>query len=365
MYKKRYLRILIATHAPLLPEFGAAQMAINLGNALRILGHDVSFWSPHPIPKSIRSWNRYFYMKKGLRTFLQTQPNFDLIDCPSFMISSQIKNKSLIICRNVQPELLYILSHFNTEHSMSLKDTLKLPLDWFNAILHAISVIYGWSISDHLFCLGSYEYRWMNKWFPCWKNKLVVYYNAISKSDQDKLASIRTNRLRTKDISIKFLWIGRWVPHKGIKELTYFINYWHKIRPHDNFTLAGCGDNFKSKMLQKLSKCSYVKVIPYFAREEVFDLLANHHIGLFTSRVEGWGLSLNEMLESGMPVFATTAGGVEDLKSLLGDRLKSFPPTIESATSNLNLTPWPKELYQQLFTWDSIAKAYLQKIFAD
>lgn len=41
--------------------------------------------------------------------------------------------------------------------------------------------------------------------------------------------------------------------------------------------------------------------------------------GLFTSEAEGWGLSLNEMLESDMPVFATEVGGVRDLRPAEGN----------------------------------------------
>ncbi|MGA1592888.1 MAG: hypothetical protein ACO36N_05975 [Candidatus Nanopelagicales bacterium] len=54
---KYSMRILIVTHAPLSPEFGAGQMAINLGDALRRQGYEVTLWSPHPLP-SVSRWFR-------------------------------------------------------------------------------------------------------------------------------------------------------------------------------------------------------------------------------------------------------------------------------------------------------------------
>ena len=359
--EKRSLRILIATHAPLFPEYGAAQMAINLGQAFKDLGHSVTLWSPTPIPTSVRSWNRYSYMQKSLRTYLKTQSDFDVIDCPPILITSSIRSKALIVCRDVQPDLLYILSSLRIDIEQSWRDLLRIPLNCLNAGLRTIDVIHGWSVADQIYCLGTHEFKWMGKWFPFWKKKLAVYYNAISASDQEKLEYVRTRRLQPEAKSIKFLWIGRWVHHKGTTELSHFIQNWLVINPKDSFTIAGCGDFRFSKSLSKLSKNSRVNIIPQFSRVELFDLLANHHVGLFSSRVEGWGLCLNEMLESGMPVFATTAGGVEDLRSLLGSRLKPFPPTLETLTDSSDLAPWPTEYYQR-FSWEAIAESYLKEL---
>jgi glycosyltransferase involved in cell wall biosynthesis len=359
--EKRPLRILIATHAPLSPEYGAAQMAINLGQAFKDLGHRVTLWSPQPIPTTVPSWNRFRYMQKGLLAFLEAQPDFDVIDCPPFMLTEPTKNKALIVCRDVQPDLLYLLSGLNIDLEQGWKDLLRFPFNCLNASLRAVDVIRGWSVANQIYCLGTHELRWMEKWFPFWQEKLTVYDNAISETDQRKLEHIRKERPQLRDESIKFLWIGRWVRHKGITELAHFIEDWLLMRPQDSFTIAGCGDCKFSKMLSKLSESGQVNVIPQFSRVELFDLLANHHVGLFSSRVEGWGLSINEMLESGMPVFATAAGGVEDLKALLGSRLKPFPPTIEALPNHSTLDPWPAEYYQR-FTWEAIAKKYLNKL---
>ncbi len=359
--EKRSLRILIATHAPLLPEYGAAQVAINLGQAFNDMGHSVTLWSPQPIPKTVRHWNHFPYMQKKLLAYLEKQSDFDVIDCPPFMLTKPIRNKALIICRNVQPDLLYLLSSLSIDIEQGWKNALRFPFNCVNAGLRAVDIIRGWSVADQIYCLGTHELKWMRKWFPFWSGKLSVYYNAISATDQEKLKHIRTSRLKLEGEPIKFLWIGRWAHHKGTTKLKHFIQDWLAIRPQDSFTIAGCGDCKLSKALSNLGKSDCVNIIPQFSRAELFDLLANHHVGLFSSRVEGWGLCLNEMLESGMPVFATTAGGVEDLRSLLGSRLKPFPPTLEALTNSSPPTPWSTEYYQR-FTWEAIAKQYLKTL---
>ncbi|WP_448562181.1 glycosyltransferase family 4 protein [Trichothermofontia sp.] len=370
LLKKYPLRILIATHAPLFPEYGAAQMAINLAQAFEDLGHQVILWSPCPIPKTIRSRNTILYMQESFQDYLiKEQSNFDIIDCPPFMLSKLFKknvtdNGALIVCRSVQPDLLYSLSSISVDMmEFSWKDLIKLPFSCLIIGLQSADFIHGWSMADRIYCLGTHELKWMQKWFPFWREKLFFYYNALSSKEQENLKYLRENRPKwqfKENQSIKFLWIGRWVHHKGITKLRHFIHDWLIVRPQDIFTIAGCGDFRRSKVLLKFNESDHINIIPYFSRSELFDLLVNHDIGLFTSRVEGWGLSLNEMLESGMPVFATTAGGVEDLRSMLGGRLKSFPPTLE-ALSNIQISPWPDEYYKH-FTWKIIAEQYLKDL---
>lgn len=52
------IRLLIVTHAPLSAETGAGQVAINLAEAFRSQGHDVTLWTPHPLPTQTKWWQR-------------------------------------------------------------------------------------------------------------------------------------------------------------------------------------------------------------------------------------------------------------------------------------------------------------------
>ena len=62
------------------------------------------------------------------------------------------------------------------------------------------------------------------------------------------------------------------------------------------------------------------------------------------------------MLESGLPVFATEAGGVRDLRPFFPRTLLPFPPPLDpdlSACREADL-----DGYYRCFTWEQIAARY-------
>lgn len=356
-------RILIATNAPISANFGAGQMAINLAEALREQGHEVILWSPHPMQNLTRWWQgfqRIQLVRSKLDRFIATQDKFDIIDASSELITKQIAKSGLVVARSVQPQLLYMLCDLKDSLKKDLKKILLLPFNCLLSIFLTYLVIQGWRRASYILCLGTLELGWMKKWFPCWESKLIYYVNALSKTDQVKLANIRRNRKNSQRESIKFLWIGRWVPHKGIHELLNFIIDRMQSQPQDTFTIAGCGTNAEQNFSTELIHSGKVTIVPFFNRQELYSLLASHDVGLFTSKVEGWGLVLNEMLESGMPIFATRAGGVVDLQTLFDKMLMLFPPS-PKLTNNILTYEFPDDYYK-LFTWEKIGEKYLNQI---
>jgi glycosyltransferase involved in cell wall biosynthesis len=361
----RSLRILIATHSPLAPEFGAGQMAINLAEAFKKQGHDVTLWSPYPMPGQTRWWQglqSLQLMRTKLNEFLQTQPPFDVIDCYAPFITKQVANSSLVVARSVQPDILYIASNLNKPQK--IKDILLLPFGYLFALANIFLLLQGWARAKYILCLGSLELQSMKKWFPWWRNKLFSYNNALSKQEQTELVQIRIHRQNNLQQGIRFLWIGRWAAHKGIKELVNFIIQRAASHPQDTFTIAGCGTSAEKDIPPELIQSGKVKILPSFERSQLSDLLANHNIGLFTSRVEGWGLVLNEMLEAGMPVFATMAGGVLDLQPFFQDMLLPFPPPIQKISGEL-IKPQLMDDYYSTFSWEITAENYVKFFLKD
>ena len=318
------MRILIVTHSPLSSQFGAGQVAINLSEEFKKQGHDAVLWSPHPLPTETKWWQRIEVMRSRLDTFVAKHPLFDVIDCPALLITKFVSQSSLVVARSVQPDLLYLFHNLKFSFRGDFNSILKSMADDIHKIYRAWRVFGGWQKADRILCLGSMEYGWMRKWFPWWRNKLSYYVNALSKNDRQKLAQIRKQRKQSKSDNLKFLWIGRWATHKGTDILINFINDWSKTNPEDTFTIAGCGLDISEYFLQELILSNRLNIIPSFSRMQLLSLLEEHNVGLFTSKVEGWGLVLNEMLESGMPVFATSAGGVKDLKPFVSDKLHFF-----------------------------------------
>jgi glycosyltransferase involved in cell wall biosynthesis len=360
------MRILMATHSILSAEFGAGQMAINLAEALRKQGHDVTLWSPHPMPDLNRWWQQLQVvdsMRSKLDMFLDSHEPFDVIDCSGIPISKKVASSAIVIFRSVQPDILYRLSSLLHSHHQGIEQILLLPFNFLVDLSFIYLLIQGWNRANYILCLGSLELKWMNKWFPWCKSKLLFYVNALSKDEQVELKQIHLNRSNQDREEIKFLWIGRWVAHKGINKLVKFIIQRSATNPQDTFTIAGCGSNAERDFPPELIRSGKVEIIPSFKRSEVYTLLAARDVGLFTSDVEGWGLTLNEMLESGMPVFGTAAGGYADLQPFF-ETLRPFPPPVKFKPEFLSAAEDLDDYYADC-SWDKIAKIYTSKILAN
>jgi len=356
-------RILIVSHAPLAAEAGAGQVALQLSDALRALGNKVSLWSPHPLSSALHWWENLTLVREKLNSYLTAQQNFDIIDAPANLITRQVRAKGrMIVARSTQPQLLYLLEEINYPIHRNIWGILQILSRslFFGATL--LLNLWGWNRADFILCLGSLEKEWMKKRFPWYKTKIVSYFNAPSKGDQLQFAEIRKHRKGLSEFGgVRFLWMGRWRPHKGCRELVNFITSRSSSCPEDVFTIAGSGPEAEKDCPLELSRSGRLKVIPSFSRDELYHLLATHDAGLFTSRVEGWGLSLNEMLESGMVVFATNTGGVPDLRPFFKETLRSFPPPEEI---ELPKSSSPPEAYFDKFSWEKIAQSYMNSISA-
>lgn len=346
------MRILIATHAPLNEKYGAAQIALNLAEALREKGADVEVWSPQPIPASVRSWSHFPYMHRVLLSHLANSRRFDVLDAPAFLIPPGVDTALRVIARSVQPDLRYLWC-----------DVTAGPWFWRIApsrvtggifgLLSCGRIIAGWSRADAILCLGTDELRWMGQRFPWWRTKLGAYLSAPANGDRMALAELRQGR--SAGSGRKYLWIGRWAHHKGIDELLNFIRMASRVEPDSVFTIAGCGNEALGAIPQALLIAGRVRVIAEFDRGRLIELLRDHDVGLFTSIVEGWGLSLQEMLEAGLTVYATATGAAVDLAPHFDKQLLPFPPRDLARVA-------PRELprrYLEDFTWDHIATGYM------
>jgi glycosyltransferase involved in cell wall biosynthesis len=225
------------------------------------------------------------------------------------------------------------------------------------------AIVGGWRRARWILCLGSGERRWMERRFPGTRSRLLTYLHALGAADRRRMAEVRARRRPPPGPGLRYLWIGRWVPQKGTGRLVRFLVERARERPADRFTLAGGGAAAEREVPSGLRAGDRVTLLPSFERGELPALLEAHDAGLFTSRVEGWGLSLNEMLESGMPVFATEAGAVSDLRPFFPQGLRPFPPppepSWEPAEGDL-----PARGYDHHFTWEAIAARYEREVLA-
>jgi glycosyltransferase involved in cell wall biosynthesis len=354
------VRILLVSHAPLSEEFGASQMALNLAEALRARGHEAFAWSPEPLPPGSR-WSQRRRQKRAIEAFAENSGPFDVIDSPPTTVSRKLARLGGLVARSIQPELRYVVC--DLAYDLRRRRSPRVLAHAVSASAAAAAVVAGWRRAGLILCLGSGELAWMWRHFPRWRSKLRLYLNATPPGERSALAEVR--RLRPETLGgegIRFLWIGRWSAHKGIERLRRFLADRLAAFPNDTVTLAGCGVEAEQDLAREWTASGRVRVMPRFARTDLPLLLVQHDAGLFTSEVEGWGLSLCEMLESGMPVFATEAGAVPDLRPYFPDALRPFPPP---SKANLDLRPLEDLAangYFARFTWHEVARCYESEV---
>ena len=361
------MKILVVSHPPLVAELGASQVALQLAAGLRALGHDARAWSPSPLPADTRWWNISLRQRRAMERYAAAHGPFDVIDTPAISASPRLARCGRLVVRSVQPELLDLfhgvqedLRHRAVPSPRALAHAaLSVPL--------AGAILAGWRRAGAVFALGSRELAWMRRRFPGWAAKTGSYVNAPPAAEQEAFARVRRQRQAAREhagppAAVRFLWIGRWAPHKGTRRLLSFCGQRLAACPADSVTVAGCGPAAEREIPAEWLRAGRVRLLPSFARSELPGILAAHDAGLFTSTVEGWGLNLNEMLESGLPVYATEAGAVDDLRPYFPSSLRLFPPPerIEPAA----LEDLEANGYLRRFEWTEIARDYERQVAA-
>jgi glycosyltransferase involved in cell wall biosynthesis len=351
------MRVLVVSHPPLSAELGAAQIAISLAAALRDRGHDARAWSPEPLPPDTRAWNLWRRQTAAIERFAEREGPFDVIDTPAISASARLARSGRIVVRSIQPELLYLSAGIRSD--VAHRPTPRALVYAALGLPRATRILRGWQRASRILCLGSRELDWMRRRFPGWRPKLGFLIGALPPAERAPLAEVRRGRLPLSGPGVRFLWIGRWSAQKGTARLLRWMDARLASHPKDSVTIAGCGPAAEA------FRSDRVRVIPEFSRAELPALLAGHDAGLFTSDLEGWGLSLNEMLEAGLPVFATEAGGVVDLRPFFPGRLLPFPPPAEPLAG---LAP-PPDLqangYLDRFSWARVAEDYERQALAE
>jgi glycosyltransferase involved in cell wall biosynthesis len=354
------LRILIVSHPALSAELGAAQIALNLTEALRARGHAADAWSPEPLPADTRWWNLWRRQTRGVERYAAAHGPFDVIDTPAISASRQLARCGRLVTRSVQPELRYLA--LDVRRDLARRPS---PRAFANAVLtgpRGAAILGGWRRAATILCLGTHELDWMRRRFPAWRHKLGLYVCALPAAEREILARVRRNRVVSAGPGLRFLWIGRWSAQKGTSRLLRFLGERFATNASDTCTLAGCGPAAERDLPAEWLRERRVRLVPTFSRTELPKLLAEHGAGLFTSDVEGWGLSLTEMLESGLPVFATEAGAVRDLRPYFPQSLRPFPPPAEIATAPLE--DLQTNGYRERFSWPAIAASWEEQVLA-
>lgn len=362
------LNLLMVIYGAASRRTGAAQMALNLSDALTRRSHEVRVWATDdpPLPPDLPARRVHRYRLARLEDELARWPTTSVVDVPPLLAAAPALKGRFVVARSVQPDVRYALAEWPVRLRRVLANDRR-PRTWARAlydlareVLRLATVVRGLYRARVIFCLGSHEKRGLRR-LPGLGPRLETLFNAVEPRERAALTEVRRARRAPDGPGLRYLWLGRWSAHKGTARLVRFLRRALAERPDDRFTLAGGGDAPRADLPDSWLADGRVRIVASYTREELPALLAAHDAGLFTSTVEGWGLSLNEMLESGMPVWATSAGGVEDLAPFFPRLLQPFPPPADAEQEIRRLGAGDREPepgYDERFAWDAVAAHY-------
>jgi glycosyltransferase involved in cell wall biosynthesis len=353
------MRVVIASTGALSRELGTGQVHGSLADGLRALGHDVHIWTPTLLTPG--HWTvGPFRLREQWREYVRTLGGVDVVDSPPILASARDGHSARWVCRSTQPDILYTLETARDQRASSFVGVARATMLVGLAAALAATFYEAWTVSDVIMCHTRSECRRVARACPWIRAPMATWDGALSDADRAALDAVRRARQpRPAGSPTRYLWVGRWVAAKGTRRLLEFLAE-RLAETRDEFTVAGCGEA-GVEALARLTHWPRLRVVPSFTRAELPALLARHDAGLFTSEAEGWGLVLNEMIEAGMPVYATDAGGVEALRAILPESLPAFPPPIGA-----ELPPPPPDdayrRYHERFSWKAVTARYLEAL---
>lgn len=110
------------------------------------------------------------------------------------------------------------------------------------------------------------------------------------------------------------LTLSRFVPYKSPESLVDIYTRVHALRPDCHFLIAGRGmaeDEGMGELIREHGLDTNIHLLG--VQSDVASLLASADIFLLPSRIEGFPISIMEAMALGLPVVASTAGGIPDL----------------------------------------------------
>jgi glycosyltransferase involved in cell wall biosynthesis len=169
--------------------------------------------------------------------------------------------------------------------------------------------------------------------------------------------------------TVKLLFVGTWIDHKGIYYLAEAFQKIVAASPGARLTIAGCGaPEGDVRRCFAPSLQASIDVRPFIARSEMPGLYAEHDIFVLPSLVEGMPLVLLEAMASGLAVVTTESNGMTDLVEDSQDGLFVIPGDVNSLFCSIQRLCRDWRLRQRLglaaqekmkrYTWKRMAQRH-------
>jgi glycosyltransferase involved in cell wall biosynthesis len=321
------MRILLVLEVPLDAGWGMSKVHYNLKIAFEKMGHQVDYLDWRKLyPHSQSVYDKMFgsvFQERILEYLKINAHKYDVIDANVKCIpypKKSFKFKGLLVCRSHGVDPLYSqimqsaifkkMEVFNDGRFQKISFKTRIgnayrsfirkngDSDFFASLKNA-DLVHALTLSDSSYFkeLGIAE------------DKLIVVPNGLDDEFIDK-ANMTNIAKRKNELSF----LAAWRINKGILDLPEILKHIIQHAKIDSVNLLGVGirKEIIENLFTNIVKNS-LQIVPRFNASDLFHLLPNNKVGIFTSYCEGFGLAIVEQLAFGIPVVAYNTSGANSI----------------------------------------------------
>lgn len=164
--------------------------------------------------------------------------------------------------------------------------------------------------ADYIFTVSNTTENKLKEEYNVNNDKIFVFPNGI------KWQNIKDLHLNKKsEDRLKLLFVGRLEERKGLMFLINSLErYKKKYKEKFILNVVGKGDNKKYKdVIKKLNLEEEIAFQGYLSDEELNNYYCNSDIFIIPSQMEGFGLTILEAIQFGIPIIGTNRGAIPEI----------------------------------------------------
>ena len=311
------MRIVIAAPASKRPEGGVANVVHNTAEGLRRRGHDVTCLFKEDVLSSFRGGPRFeavWFAHRLAKILALRKSDFDVahIHAPCGFLYGLLRRfrrtaglpAYVMMLHGLEERRIYTMGR-------EAKKGRAWYFRWKNRMWEKIYhlPLYKWSIqtADHSVVINWETWEMLQLKYDCEIGRVWYVPNGVENQYFIQREFAETDSLR-------LLFAGTWLDHKGVYYLRDGFEELAKRIPRVRLTIAGCSANADTvRQFFPPSVRDRLDILPFVSRKDMPAVYASHDIFVFPSLFEGLPIVLLEAMATGMPVVTTETCGMKDV----------------------------------------------------
>lgn len=312
-------RILFCSHLPVTKTFGAPKVLAEAAEAMGRHGWDCTLLGPEDFRRAEPSSGKSFgWFGQALRSYLiKYASDFDVIEYDHVDLPyprGEFAAETLMVARSVL--LLHHLLKIRIPHGPTLHQRLgsliRTPLERRKHRTWVVAAQRTVQEADLVNVANEHDRRELVEW-GIGRSKIVVIPYGIGSDRRAEFEAVSEAPPGQPRVGF----VGTFDYRKGAREMHRIFSRIFDAVPEVEFKLLGTAGMFEKveEVLAHFPKVlrPRIHVVPRFIPEELPLLLSDCSVGVFPSRLEGFGIGVLEMLAAAVPVIAYDAPGPPEM----------------------------------------------------